>query len=615
LAAIMINDRSEKDFLARASAELAQVNNVIDIMLDNAILNLETIAAESGVSAVDGTVNSYALRKEATPMKGLVRSPVEERALSFFKLVAGTHPDYVELYVGTKFGGFITNLDDPVKGGYDPRQRPWYKEALGGKGKPVITKAYLSTSGEYVLGIVKPVEIVGGEARYVVGIDISLKRLTEIIDKIKIGKSGYIVLTESDGTVLAHPKMKDLLSKNISTLGIETLTKAIVGGTEQFSFEMSGVRKVGKVTVGKLTGWRVISIIDDAEIRESASLIIMMTMAAGFAFLLIAAFVGFLMAKWIADPIINVVSVLDSAADGDFTHRIDEKLRKRTDEIGRLAVSYNEFAERLSGAISSIARTAQDVSNGASQITDTAGSISQGASEQAASVEQVSASMEEMSSAIRLNSDNSGQTESMSRKAASDVESGGHAVDETLVAMREIAGKISIIEEIARQTNLLALNAAIEAARAGESGRGFAVVASEVRKLAERSQKAAAEISILSKDSVQVAERAGSLFSTIIPDIKRTAELVQEITASSREQAIGAEQVSKAVTQLDSVIQQNAGASEELAGMAETLSAQASQLSEAVAAFKLLETRSHQTLLPAPESSPLATPLAASQET
>ncbi len=192
-----------------------------------------------------------------------------------------------------------------------------------------------------------------------------------------------------------------------------------------------------------------------------------------------------------------------------------------------------------------------------------------------------------MSSNIRQNADNAIQTEKIASKSATDAQEGGKAVLETVAAMKDIAGKISIIEEIARQTNLLALNAAIEAARAGEHGKGFAVVASEVRKLAERSQRAAAEISELSSTSVGVAESAGNMLSKIVPDIQKTAELVLEISASSREQDAGAEQINKAIQQLDQVIQQNAGASEEMASTAEELASQAEQLQSTIAFFKI----------------------------
>jgi methyl-accepting chemotaxis protein len=244
------------------------------------------------------------------------------------------------------------------------------------------------------------------------------------------------------------------------------------------------------------------------------------------------------------------------------------------------------MGEKLATIVASIQAAADQVSSGSEQISTSAQQMSQGSTEQAASAEEVSASVEEMNATVKQNADNSMATETIATQSAKDAEVSGKAVAETVAAMREIAGKTGIIEEIARQTNLLALNAAIEAARAGEAGRGFAVVASEVRKLAERSQVAASEIGELSKRSVSVAETAGTMLVKIVPDIKKTAELVQEITASSREQNSGTEQIAKAITQLDTVIQQNAATSEEMASMAEELSGQAVQLSDTIAYFK-----------------------------
>ncbi len=242
---------------------------------------------------------------------------------------------------------------------------------------------------------------------------------------------------------------------------------------------------------------------------------------------------------------------------------------------------------RLGQGMREVQSASENVAAGAEQLAGSAQSMSQGATEQAASVEEISSSMEEMNANIRQNAENATETERIALKAATDAQSGGDAVIKTVAAMKDIAEKISIIEEIARQTNLLALNAAIEAARAGEHGKGFAVVAAEVRKLAERSGTAASEISELSSSSVDVAEKAGQMLQIIVPDIQRTAELVQDIAAASNEQNSGAEQINKAIQQLDNVVQQNASASEQMAATSQELSAQAQQMQQTMSFFRL----------------------------
>jgi methyl-accepting chemotaxis protein len=272
----------------------------------------------------------------------------------------------------------------------------------------------------------------------------------------------------------------------------------------------------------------------------------------------------------------------EKIAKGDLS--VEAEILSEKDALGK---SFSAMIANLREVVEVVQVAAENVTKGSQQMSASSENLSQGAAEQAASAEQVSASMEEMGASIGQNADNARQTEQIAIKAAKDAEQSGQAVEETVIAMKEIAEKTSIIEEIARQTDLLALNAAIEAARAGEHGKGFAVVASEVRRLAERSQTAAREISQLSSKSVDVAEKAGKLLTKLVPDIQNTAQLVQEINASSAEQNTGARQVNTAVQELDDVIQENAAFAEEMASTSEELSAQAEQLKDSIAFFNL----------------------------
>jgi methyl-accepting chemotaxis protein len=284
------------------------------------------------------------------------------------------------------------------------------------------------------------------------------------------------------------------------------------------------------------------------------------------------------------DSLHKVTSVAQAVADGDLTVSVRE--RSEHDELMRAIA---RMVKQLGDVVQEVKTTVANVASGSQEMSASSEQLSQGASEQASSIEEVSSSMEQMSANIKQNADNATQTEKIAVKAAGDAKEGAQAVAQTVDAMKSIANKISIIEEIARQTNLLALNAAIEAARAGEHGKGFAVVASEVRKLAERSQKAAGEITELSKSSVSVAEQAGHLLARILPDVQKTASLVQEITGASREQDAGALQITQALQQLDTVIQQNASAAEEMASTSEVLSGQGEGLQEAIAFFKIAD--------------------------
>ncbi len=299
---------------------------------------------------------------------------------------------------------------------------------------------------------------------------------------------------------------------------------------------------------------------------------------------IVAMVLAYIITRNIRSSITNCLNASEQIAVGDLSSDIRVKGK---DEIAQLSAALNTMQERLRDVVSNVQSASSNVASGSRQLNESSIMLSQGATEQAANAEEVSSSLEEMSGNIQQNTDNAAQTEKIASKAAVDAEEGGKVVIEAVEAMNEIAEKVGIIEEIARQTNLLSLNAAIEAARAGEFGKGFAVVASEVGKLAANSQRAAAEIQDLAHLTVAKADDAGAKIQSIVPDIRRTADLVQEINASSSEMNSGIGQINSAVVQLDQVIQQNAAAAEESSSMSEELTAQAQQLMELISFFKL----------------------------
>ena len=432
-------------------------------------------------------------------------------------------------------------------------------------------KAYENGSSEFKKAWREMVEIHKNLHRSAIGIDDALKMSEETAHAIF--KSETVPLLE--GTLGELNAMLDIAEKDLEGMHAANDTYADV--------TMPALHEVQQIIEEIRTEARS-NIMTDAQMLESA----VSTRTGVIIFSVIAVLAGIvlavLIAKGIVNPILKGVRFAETVAKGDLTATIDVQQR---DEVGIMANAMRNMVEKLGEIVGEVKSAADNVADGSQALSATAEEMSQGATEQAAAAEEASSSMEQMAANIKQNADNASQTEMIATKSSGSAGESGDAVGQTVTAMRNIAEKISIIEEIARQTDLLALNAAIEAARAGEHGKGFAVVASEVRKLAERSQVAAGEISRLSSSSVEIAEKAGNMLSQLVPDIQQTAELVKEISSASTEQNTGAEQINKAIQQLDEVIQQNASASEEMSSTSEELTSQAEQLQQTIAYFKI----------------------------
>nr|WP_321257901.1 methyl-accepting chemotaxis protein [uncultured Pseudodesulfovibrio sp.] len=471
--------------------------------------------------------------------------------------------------------------------------RAWYQTSLR-SGKPFLTDPteYLFDGEKIILiSATAPIKV-KSEIIGVAGVDLNMTQLKKVVEHITPYETGYGFLISNSGMIVADPSPQNVGKQVGETFGSEMehlisnclKSKRTVHTTftkDDTEFELI----ISPFTIGE-TGlsWALGVAIPTAKIMDAANDVTWLSAIMSIGSIIVLLAIIFFLARSIVNPIRQGVTFTKQISSGDLNASLDIDQK---DEIGELAADLTGMGQQLRSVVSDVRQSVEQVASGSEELSATAQTLSGGATEQAANVEEVSASMEEMASNISQNADNAGETEKIARRSAQDAEEGGEAVTQTVQAMREIADKITIIEDIARQTNLLALNAAIEAARAGEHGKGFAVVAAEVRKLAERSGEAAAEISDLSASSVAVAESAGGMLNKMVPDIKRTAELIQEIAAASNEQNAGAEQVNKAMLKLDEMTQQIAAAAEEVSATSEELARQSVQLQSAIAFFKV----------------------------
>lgn len=650
VSAIFINftGKSIMSEQERASnKQLEMFNSNIDSIIDELMNNTSGFANEATIKQADGSLTNYINNngiKQMTPSKN---GGVEQEIFQRFKEFGETHSNYQYVYMGVESGGYVQYPEGKMDGPFDPRQRPWYPLALNNPDKAVLGEPYyFATDDIVILGASQALKDANGNVIGVVALDMSLDKITEMVDKAGVNTKGHFIVVDKSGTIIADPSNSNNNFKNVEEAYGNELSNLILSGADFDEVEVDNKAYLVKSIESEKTNWRYVALLDKEDILSPITDLIRLEMIIISIVSLLAVLFGIITSQKISKPIKEVSEAANKIAGGDFYVQLQTKASGEVGElvdsfkrIGITLVEYKEYiqeianvlnqiaqgnlcfelkqeyigefskvkdsllniSENLSQTIENVKSSSEQIAMASSQVASGAQSLAQGTTEQASSIEEFSATIADISMQIKNTANNADLANREVVSTSEEVINSNSQMQEMKLAMNNINAKsaqiskiIKTIEDIAFQTNILALNAAVEAARAGSAGKGFAVVADEVRNLAQKSADAAKNTTMLIEETVQAVERGSQIVDitaqsmiNVVAGSDQVRDFVNDIARTSKEQSDAVSQILIGVEQISSVIQSNSATAEESAAASEELSSQADLLKQHVNQFQI----------------------------
>ncbi len=583
---------SLRDFYESTNTEMLRIEKVLSIFINAAKENAIMISKNSDVMAADESTISFLTEASSKSMTDFAPGITEQRILDFFHSIMISHKNYGEVFMGTESGSFLDG-DKTVKlpAGYDPRTRSWYKGAINNPTSSFLSKSYKTATGNIVVSISHAVsrqnEIIGA-----VGFDLSLKELTQFIGDIHIGKTGYIMLIQDDGVILADPGHSDTSFKKLNAIDMPGLTEIGKHSSGHLEIELEGTTYIAQIVTSENLGWKLVGMIQKDEIISKVYKHLFVMALVGMVLVIVFVAVGFFMARSMSSPIIQATAAIKEITQGNLTKRLDIQSK---DELGELAKGFNRFVENLQGIIGELHKNVVVVNDSSSELLNLSNEVNDSAHASSdfaktvsiasdtlngnmanivASMAQttqktdiIASASEDMNATINEIAENSEHARQVSEQGLAKMQEASAKMDQLGSAAESISAVTDAIAGISDQTNLLALNATIEAARAGETGKGFAVVANEIKELASQTAKATGDIKqqieaiqATSKETMGEMESVNKVMNEINNIIITIATAIEEQSAATREIASNISQVSQGSKEVNGNISESSGA-------------------------------------------------------